>query len=195
MVYNLDSASTKVCVVHDYTQKIKKFRTTLSLEILSCEHGLGNLAEASFSFRAYTFIRSLDIGKCYQTVRSVGKFVLISLNIWFQDIINQLGPQVIARETLSFGNPISGFCIEMAIYYYIEKELTDNRLKEIISGNRYSDNLNIGTLKDLNELNNICEQIVRAFSKYGLFFKEPIEPFCQMDKNDPRLLGKKKVQL
>ena len=55
----------------------------------------------------------------------------------------------------------------------------------------YSDNLNIGTLKDLNELDNICEQIIRAFSKYGLFFKEPVEPFCQMDKNDPRLLGEK----
>ena len=86
LVFNLDSPSTKVRLIHDYTSRISSAQTTLSLEILSAESGLGNLAEAAFSFRIFTFIRSYDIGKCYQQIRSVGKFVWASLNIWFKDI-------------------------------------------------------------------------------------------------------------
>ena len=86
LVFNLDSPSTKVCLIHNYTSRISSAQTTLSLEILSAESGLGNLAEAAFSFRIFTFKRSYDIGKCYQQIHSVGRFVWVSLNIWFENV-------------------------------------------------------------------------------------------------------------
>ena len=81
LVFNLDSPSTKVRLIHDYTSRIASASTTLSLEILSAESGLGSLAEASFSFRMFPFIRSYDISKCYQQIHSVGRFVWASLNM------------------------------------------------------------------------------------------------------------------
>ena len=136
-------------IIHDYTSRIKGSSTTLSLEILSAESGLGSLQEAAFFFRVYPFIRSYDIGKCYQQERSIGRFVYVSLNIWFDDIEHQTGPYVLARESFSFGNPVSGLIIEILIYSLVEKELVNEELKELISAARYADNLNPGaaTLK------------------------------------------------
>ena len=51
LVFNLDSPSTKVRLIHDYTSRIRGSSTTLSPEILSAESGLGSLQEAAFSFR------------------------------------------------------------------------------------------------------------------------------------------------
>ena len=85
LVFNLDLPSTKVRLIHECTSRIVSASTTLSLEILSAESGLCGLAEVSFSFRIFTFIRSYDISKCYQQIRSVGRFVWASLNIWFED--------------------------------------------------------------------------------------------------------------
>ena len=58
LVFNLDSPSTKVRIIRDYTTRISSASTTLSLEILSAGSGLGSLANAAFSFRIFTFIRS-----------------------------------------------------------------------------------------------------------------------------------------
>ena len=83
LVFNPDSSSTKVRLIHDYTREVKK--TTLSLEILSAENGLGSLAEAAFSLRLHPYVRSLDISKCYTNVRVTGNFRWVSLNIYFND--------------------------------------------------------------------------------------------------------------
>ena len=136
------------------SERIPGSGTTLSLEILSAENGLGSLVEAAFSFRIYPYIRSYDISKCYQQVRSAGKFIFSSLNIWFNDIENQKDPVVLARESLSFGNPVSGTIIELLIYVFVYEFDTD-KMKEVISAARYSDNLNPGEFK-MHELNFMC---------------------------------------
>ena len=70
----------------------------------------------------------------------------VSLNIWFDDLKDFEGPFVLARETLSFGNPVSGLVVELLIYTHVYKELKEERLKEMISSSRYSDNINVVSL-------------------------------------------------
>ena len=53
---------------------------------------------------------------------------------------------MIARESLSFGNPVSGLIVELLIYTHVDKELKEERLKEMISSGRYSDNINVVAL-------------------------------------------------
>ena len=70
IVYNLDSPSTRARLIYNFTRMVKG--STLSLEILSGENGLGNLSECGFSFRVATFVRSFDISECYTQVRTSG---------------------------------------------------------------------------------------------------------------------------
>ena len=82
---------------------------TLSLDILSAENGLGSLVECAFSLWVHPYVRSLDISKCYTNVKSTGKFNWASLNIHFEEMAEGKfrKPEVIMREPLSFGNPVS----------------------------------------------------------------------------------------
>ena len=97
-----------------------------------------------------------------------------------------------ARESLSFGNPVAGLIIELVIYKYIDPEFASEMVKEVISAARYSDNINPGGFT-MEHLDMICQQVVNAFKKYGLFFKAPIEPFSQLKKNDERLKGERVI--
>ena len=186
LVFNLDSPSTKVRVIHDYTSCIPSAITTLSLEILSAYSGLGILAEAAFNFRMSPFIKSYDISCCYQQIRSVGRFVFISLNNWFDDVETLTGPFVHARESLSFGNPILGLVVELLIYNFVDRDLQEADLQELLSSSRYSDNVNVGAVS-VEELNRRCTRVVSSFPKSGFFIEPPIEPWSQLLPNDERL--------
>ena len=162
-------------MIHDYTSCIASASTTLSLEILSAESGLGSLAEVSFFFRMFPFIRSYDIIKCYQQIHSVGRFVWPSLNLWFEDLEKMERPYVLVRESLSFCNLVSGLIVELLIYIYVDPKLKEEELQELLSSSRYSDNVNVEGMTQ-EEFNRRCKKVVEAFSKFGLFFKSPIEP-------------------
>ena len=136
LVFNLDSPSTKVRLIHDFTREVHG--TTLSLEILSGDNGLGSLVEAGFSFRIHTFIRSYDIAKCYTQIAVEGPFLWASLNIWFEDVLKQKGPMVVIREALSFGNPAAGLIVELLVYLFIDSEIEEEDVRDLISSSRYS---------------------------------------------------------
>ena len=53
---------------------------------------------------------------------------------------------ILACESLSFGNPVSGLIVELLIYVFVDREFKDERLKELISSSRYSDNINVGSM-------------------------------------------------
>ena len=55
-----------------------------------------------------------------------------SLNIHFNDIGKFKEPEVIMRETLSFGNPVSGLIIKIICYLYIDAEIQDPEIKDLI---------------------------------------------------------------
>ena len=103
------------------------------------------------------------------------------------------GPFVLARESLSFGNPVSGLVVELLIYNYVDRDLEDADLQELLSSSRYSDNINVGSWISMDELNKRCSKVVASFSKYGLFFKVPIEPWSQLLPGDERLQQEKEV--
>ena len=42
-------------------------------------------------------------------------------------------PQVIMRETPSFGNPVRGLIIEIICYMFIDPEVQDPEIKDLIS--------------------------------------------------------------
>ena len=75
---------------------------------------------------------------------------------------------MLARESLSFGNPVSGFIVELLIYQYVDKELQEVDLQELLSSSCYSDNINVGGMTD-EEFNRRCDKVMESFSKYGLF--------------------------
>ena len=192
LVFNPDIPSTKVRLIHDMTQKLPKLNSTLSLEILSADSGLGNLQEAAFSVRIHPFVRSFDISRCYQQVRSEGKYVMAFLGVWFENCEPQEGPFVLARESLAFGNRVLGLAIEILIYSYVDADLKDPKYQELLSSCRYSDNINVGAMS-MDELRETCRRIVNSFSKFGLYFKPCLEPFCQLEDDDLRLEGEKET--
>ena len=100
-------------------------KTTLSLEILSAENGLGSLVECAFFLQAHQYVRSLDISKCYTNVCITGKSYWASLNIHFNDMTEGKfkEPEVIMRESLGFGNPVSGLIKEIICYLYIDADI------------------------------------------------------------------------
>ena len=159
---------------------------------MSAENGLGSLAECAFSLKMHPFVRSLDISKCYTNVRTIGEFNWVSLNIYFNDVANGQfkEPIVVMRETLSFGNPVSGLIIEIICYAYIDPEIQDQDIKDLISASRYSDNMN-AVANSSTELYKVMSILVKAFEKYGLFFKTPVEPFWQIESEDKRKLEDK----
>ena len=46
------------------------------------------------------------------------------------------------KETLSFGKPKSSLIIEIICYKFIDPEVQDPEIKDLISCSRYSDNVN-----------------------------------------------------
>ena len=62
---------------------------------------------------------------------------------------------------------------------FVDRELKDERLKELISSSRYSDNINVGSMYE-EEFKDRCRMVVDAFSKFSLFFKKPVEPWPQL---------------
>ena len=48
IAYNLNSASTKVRLIYNFTQAVGS--TTLSLDVLMIDNALGSMIEAAFSF-------------------------------------------------------------------------------------------------------------------------------------------------
>ena len=151
-VFNLESPSSKVRGIHYYTSRIASANRTPSFEIISTDSGLDSLAEAAFSFRISPFKKSFDISKCYQQIHSVGRFVYASLNVWFEIMENLLRPFVLARESLSFRDPISSLVVELLIYQFVDRDLQEADLQELLSSSCYSDNINVGAMSS-GELN------------------------------------------
>ena len=112
----------------------------------------------------HPFVRSLDISKCYTNVRTVGEFNWVLLNIHFDDMSDGKfkEPIVVMRETLSFGNPVSGLIIEIICYAYIDPEIQDQDIKDLISASRYSDNMN-AVANSSTELDKVTSILVKAF--------------------------------
>ena len=90
--------------------------STLSLEILSGENGLGNLSECGFTFRLAPFVSSFAISKCYTQVRTAGDCLYASLNIWFEEMTTFKNSVVVIRDSLRFGNPVAGLVVEIICY-------------------------------------------------------------------------------
>ena len=66
---------------------------------------------------------------------------------------------MLARESLSFGNPVSGLVVELLIYQFVDKELEEVDLQELLSSSCYSDNTNVGGMSD-EEFNRRCDKVV-----------------------------------
>ena len=73
LVHNLDFASTKLRVIHDFTCMVKEL--TFPLEILLGENCLGRLSECVLFFRMAPYVSFFDISKCYTLVRTTGDFL------------------------------------------------------------------------------------------------------------------------
>ena len=73
-------------------------------------------------------------------------------------------------ETLSFGNQVSGLIIKIICYLYIDAEIQDPKIKDLISASRYSDNVN-AVATDAEELERVSGILEKAFKKYSFFFK------------------------
>ena len=75
--------------------------------------------------------------------KSTGKFNWASLNIHFEDMAEGKfrKPEVIMRESISFRKPVSGFIIEIICYMYIDAEIQDPNIKDLISASHFSDNV------------------------------------------------------
>ena len=84
IAFNLDSTTTKVRLIHDFTAAV--MGTTLSLEILTLDNTLGNMAEAALSFRMHYYVSSYNIRSCYTQFCLEGDFIWCILNVWFDDI-------------------------------------------------------------------------------------------------------------
>ena len=82
--------------------------------------------------------------------------------------------------------------MELLIYTFLDKELQEVDLQELLSSSCYSDNINFGGMTD-EEFNRRYDKVVESFSKYGLFFKTPVEPWSQMLQGDDRLQQEKLV--
>ena len=78
-----------------------------------------------------------------------------------------------------FGNPVSGLIVELLIYVFVDRELKDEKLKELISSSRYSDNINVRSMNE-EEFKERCRVVVDGFSKFSSFFKKTVEPWSQI---------------
>ena len=116
----------------------------------------------------------------------------VFLNLYFNDATEGKfqEPIIIMRETLSFGNPVSGLIIEIICYMFVDPEIEDQDIRDLISASRYSDNLNT-VANSSSQLEEVTAVLVKAFQKYGLFFKPPVEPFWQLSSDDERRFGDK----
>ena len=115
--YNLDSASTKVRLIHDFTQQVGAI--SLSLEVLVLDNTLGSIVEAAFSFRIRYFIKAFNIKSCYTNYTLEGDFVWASLIIWFQDPRSQSGSYILVRASMLFGSPAVPGIMELSIFKII----------------------------------------------------------------------------
>ena len=82
--------------------------------------------------------------------------------------------------------------MDLLICQYVDRDLQEADLQELLSSSRYSDTVKIGAMS-AEELNRRCARVVDSFSRYGLFFKQPIEPWSQILQGDERLEQEKVV--
>ena len=101
-------------------------------------------------------------------------------------------PFVLARESLSFRNPVSCLIVELFKYMHVNPELKEGELQELLSSYHNRDNINVGGISQ-GDFDRRCKKVVEAFSKFGLFFKSPVEPWSQMEDGDDRNTGEKLV--
>ena len=130
LAFNPDSTSTKVRLIHDFTAAV--LGTTLSLEILTLDNTLGNMAEAALSFRLHYFVRSYDIRSCYTQFSLEGDFIWYILNVWFDDIENQKRPYILLRHAMPFGFAAAPGIVEMAIFKFVYANVENEELKVIL---------------------------------------------------------------
>ena len=174
IAYNLESLSTRVRLIHNFTTAVGS--TTLSLEVLTLDPALGSMMEAAFSFRLYELIQCWDIAKCYTQITLVGQFILCSLNLWFRHIQTCEDPFILIRAAMAFGFPAAPEVLELSIFKYIWKKCTNSELKAILDISRFTDSIvNYG--RTMEELIERGHQLKEMFADYSLFFKLPTEPW------------------
>ena len=68
---------------------------------------------------------------------------------------------MVLRDLLSFGNPVTGFIVEIICYLYVDFEIKKKKVKELIASSRYSDNVNaIGYF--LSEFDKVSEILINS---------------------------------
>ena len=86
------------------------------------------------------------------------------------------------REILSFGNRVSGLIIKIICYLYIDAEIQDPEIKDLISASWYSDNVN-AVATDAEELERVSGILEKAFKNSAYSSNNLLSHFgkCQLE--------------